>query len=160
MRIPDFNGFVGFGVRNCAKNSLKSASDISKRFNVVIPIDDDDECHFIKPLLKDTVSFGSTAQYLKKYNTLPDEIKKNLSPKDAVVMFKDMERIAKGIDKGDKIGQGEDSAVYENPWLDGYYLLVLKEPTVRNPRVYSEISLGDSIWSDNNDSRIQLIKGA
>ena len=39
-------------------------------------------------LSKDTVSFGtSVAYYLKKYRTLPEEIQRALSPKDAIDMF-------------------------------------------------------------------------
>lgn len=113
------------------------------------------------PLKKDTVSFSaSTAYYLKKYNTLPDEIKKILTPKDAIDMFKDMEMIQRGILKGKKVGQGNHANVYENPWLDGYYVLISKEGRSTRQTVYSRYNLGDSIWSDRDNELIQIIKKA
>ena len=71
-----------------------------------------------EPLDKDTVSFTSTAQYLKKYLTLPDEIKLVLSPEDAIDMFKDMEWLAQGRIKIGMVGEGKGIEVYKNPWLD------------------------------------------
>lgn len=109
---------------------------------------------------KDTISFTSTAKYLKKYNTLPDEIKKVLSPKDAVDMFKDMEQVAKGVVKRQKVGQGNTSKVYLNPWLDDYYLLVLKNANNPTQVIYSKTPLGDAIWSDSDNLNIQIIKKA
>ena len=59
----------------------------------------------LPPLQKDTISFSATiSRYLKKYNTLPDEIKSVLSPKDAIDMFKDMELVAKGVIKRNNLG--------------------------------------------------------
>ena len=112
------------------------------------------------PLSNDTVSFSaSTAYYLKKYNTLPKEIKEVLNPKDAIDMFKDMERIQKGIMEGKKIGQGNHSRVYKNPWLEDYYFLIVHDPKKTTQVVYSRYELGDAVWSDKDQS-LQLIKKA
>ena len=110
------------------------------------------------PLKTDTISFSaSTAYYLKKYNTLPDEIKNVLTPKDAIDMFKDMEMIQRGITEGTKIGEGNYSQVYENPWLDDYCFLIVHDPQHTTQVIYSRYELGDSIWSDK-DEHLQLIK--
>ena len=112
-------------------------------------------------LKQDTVSFcASTAYYLKKYKTLPDEIKKVLSPKDAIDMFMDMEFIQRGLTKGRKIGQGNNSRVYENPWLKDYAILISHTPEKTTHVVYSRHDLGDSVWSDRDNDAIQLIKKA
>ena len=115
----------------------------------------------ISPFRKDTVSFSSlNAYYLKKYKTLPDEIKKILTPKDAIDMFQNMEQIQKGMTEGIKIGQGDDSSVYENPWLDGYYIMIVQTPKKQIQTVYSRYPLGDSVWEDEKDNSIQIIKRA
>ena len=114
----------------------------------------------IPQLKHDTVSFSSsTAYYLKKYNTLPSEIKNILTPKDAIDMFKNMEMIQKGISKGTKVGQGNFSRVYENPWLNDYYFLIVQDPTQTTQVIYSRHELGDSVWSDKNQL-LQIIKKA
>ena len=111
------------------------------------------------PPKKDVVMFSaSTAYYLKKYNTLPDEIKKVLSPKDAIDMFRNMELVQKGAMKGVKIGEGNYGKVYENPWLEGYYSLFVKDPDHTTQIIYSRHSLGDAVWSDSSDETIQIIK--
>ena len=107
-------------------------------------------------LKKDTVSFSSTAKYLKKYTTLPDEIKEVLSPKDAVDMFKDIELVAQGKQERKKVGSGNFSSVHEIPWLKDYYLIVLRDPSQKCQIIYSNISL--SIWSDEDNDCIQIIK--
>lgn len=109
---------------------------------------------------KDTITFSSNTKYIKKYNTLPPEIKQVLSPKDAIDMFKEMEMVAKGTVKRKKIGQGNQSKVYENPWLDDYYFIVLKDGDIKSQIIYSRNQLGDAVWSDNENSRIQIIKKA
>ena len=107
----------------------------------------------------DTVSFGSTAKYLKKYATLPDEIKAILSPKDAIDMFKEMESIANGEVKRDKIGLGNKAKVYENPWLKNYCLVILTDKKEQGSQiVYSKRNLGDAVWCDKDDCRIQIIR--
>ena len=108
------------------------------------------------------IGFGtSVAYYLKKYNTLPYEIQKNLSPKDAIDMFREMEYIADGKVKRKSIGQGSESKVYENPWLKGYYLMVLnslKDASLANETLYTKINhLGDAVWCDKDDMRIQIL---
>ena len=108
------------------------------------------------------VGFGtSVAYYLKKYNTLPPDIQSNLSPKDAVDMFKDMEFVADGRIRGKRVGQGSKSSVYENPWLDGYYFIVLNNPddvSLKKETIYTSVEhLGDAVWCDKDDRRIQLI---
>ena len=108
------------------------------------------------------VNFGSSiAYYLKKYNTLPPEIRKNLSPKDAIDMFQDMEFVANGLVRGKRVGQGSKSSVYENPWLKGYYFLVLNTPKdaqLTDETIYTNVGhIGDAVWCDNDDRRIQLL---
>ena len=129
------------------------------RFAVQNPVKDLQVKSSLSPLSKDTVSFSaSTAYYLKKYKTLPDEIKKVLSPKDAIDMFKNMEFVQKGVMEGKLIGQGNYSKVYENPWLDGYYSLIVQDPKKTTQVVYSRKSLGNAIWSDKDNGLIQIIK--
>ena len=108
------------------------------------------------------VCFGSSiTYYLKKYNTLPPEIQKNLSPKDAIDMFKEMEYIAEGKVKRKSIGQGAESKIYENPWLKGYYFIVLnslKDANSQNETVYTTVNrLGDAVWCDEDNMRIQIL---
>ena len=115
----------------------------------------------LQPLKNDTVSFSATiSRYLKKYNTLPDEIKSVLSPKDAIDMFRDMEFIQRGIQKGKKIGEGNYSKVYENPWLEDYYILISQNPEKTTQVIYSRHELGNAIWSDKDNGLIQIIKKA
>ncbi len=109
----------------------------------------------------DTLSFSSNAKYLKKYSTLPDEIKNILSPKDAIDMFKDMEYVAQGKIKRDDIGRGTDSRVYDSPWLDDYCFIILSGKNDNDTKVvYSTYTLGDAVWSDKDDSHIQILKKA
>ena len=112
------------------------------------------------PTGKDTVSFSSSiAYYLKKYNTLPDEIKKVLKPKDAIDMFKNLEEIQKGITKGETIGCGNSSKVYLNPWLKDYYSLITQDASKTTQVIYSKMGLGDAVWSDDSNL-IQIIQKA
>ncbi len=142
MRIQSLNEFGVFGLHKSKMANQTSNAKIK-----------------LSSPVRDIVSFSSKAQCLKKYNTLPDEIKELLSPEDAIDMFEDMERVAKGTQKRQIIGQGENSIVYINPWLSGYYVLVLKEPaTDKNQIIYSPKDLGDSVWCDGKDDRIQIIK--
>ena len=114
-----------------------------------------------KPIDKDTVSFTSTAQYLKKYLTLPDEIKMVLSPEDAIDMFKDMEWLAQGRIKRGMVGEGKGSEVYKNPWLEDYYLLILKDTGKKDTvTIYSGEKIGDAVWQDSDNLAIQLLKKA
>ena len=115
----------------------------------------------LSPLKQDTITFSATiSRYLKKYNTLPDEIKSVLSPKDAIDMFRDMEFIQRGVQKGRKIGEGNYSKVYENPWLEDYYILISQDPHKTTQVVYSRHELGNAIWSDKDNGLIQIIKKA
>ena len=138
MKVPQINCLGYFGVRNCAKTKSVPNS--------------------ITPLKCDTVSFSSNAQYMRKYVTLPDEIKKILDPKDAIDMFKEMEFVALGISKGHKIGQGNFSRVYENPWLDGYDLLIAQDLNSDSQIIYSKHKLGNSVWADADNESIQIIE--
>ena len=78
-------------------------------------------------------------------------------PQD-IDMFKNMEFIQKGVTKGTKIGQGNGSIVFENPWLDDYHFLIVQDPKQISQVVYSRHSLGDSVWMDNDNGLIQIIK--
>ena len=107
----------------------------------------------------DTFSFcASTAYYIKKYNTLPNEIRKILKPQDAVDMFKNMEYIQKGLAEGKTIGQGNHSRVFENPWLKDYCVLITNEGFPTQQIVYSRYELGDAIWADRDNELIQIVK--
>ncbi|MBQ4646572.1 MAG: hypothetical protein IJB79_04415 [Candidatus Gastranaerophilales bacterium] len=141
MKIPPISALGRFVVQNQKKSSIKEPP--------------------FPPLQKDTISFSSSiAYYLKKYNTLPDEIKRILSPKDAIDMFRNMELVQKGALKGTKIGQGNHARVYENPWLEGYYSLIIQDPKQMSQVIYSRYGLGDSIWSDKDNELIQIIKSS
>jgi len=144
MRIPplDVSGYFGIPKKI---NTLRKES--------IPPV--------LPPYSPDTVSFSaSTAYYLKKYNTLPEEIKKILTPKDAIDMFKDMELVQKGVVQRTKIGQGKDSRVYENPWLKDYYSLIVQNPQKTTQVIYSRHGISDSIWSDADNGLIQIVKKA
>lgn len=143
MKISPINSLGRFVVQNSKKGNIKKPLETSQ------------------PPQTDTISFSaSIASYLKKYNTLPDEIKKLLSPKDAINMFKNMEDIQKGFSKGVTVGQGKYSKVYENPWLDDYYFLIVQNPKQAIQTVYSRRNLGDSIWFDKDNELIQIIRAA
>ena len=145
MRVPPMIGFNQFCVQNNPKTKKANGNTVSK-----IPY----------PEPKDSVSFTSTAQYLKKYATLPDDIKAILTPKDAIDMFKDMELVANGVVAREKVGQGNMSKVYKTPWLQNYYFVILRDNDIDEQTIYSKINLGDSVWQDRDDSRIQLLQGA
>lgn len=138
MKVPQINCLGYFGVRNCVKKKCAQSS--------------------LSPIKHDCVSFSSNAQYMRKYVTLPEEIKKILNPKDAIDMFKEMEFVALGLSKGHKIGQGDFSFVYENPWLDGYDLLIAQDLNSDSQIIYSKHKLGNSVWADSDNNNIQIIK--
>ena len=140
MRVPPIDTFGRFGVSKCIKNKTNESLGI------------------IKPIDRDTVSFGSTAKYLKKYVTLPDEIKKVLTPADAIDMFKDMEWLAQGKIDREKLGENKNSAMYDNPWLDNYYFLVLRNPENGEVLIYTDNSTYDTVWQDNDNVGIKLLK--
>ncbi|MBR2068275.1 MAG: hypothetical protein IJ877_00800 [Candidatus Gastranaerophilales bacterium] len=147
MRVPRIGGIYTPRVkRNNASEHYKKLSDP--------PAPKDDA--------KSAVSFGtSVAYYLKKYATLPPEIQKTLTPKDAIDMFREMEYVANGVVKRKTIGQGAESKVYENPWLEGYHFIVLNNPNdakLSSETIYSKMNhIGDAVWCDGDDSRIQLL---
>lgn len=143
MRVPPIDTFGRFGVPKYSKNKKSNYNTSS----------------MIKPIRQDTVTFGSTAQYLKKYVTLPDEIKRVLTPADAIDMFKDMEWLAQGRIKRSIIGEGNTTALYENPWLEDYYLLIVKNPDKDDEVVvcYND-KIGDSVWQDGDNQGIQLLR--
>ena len=140
MKVPPIGGFSTFGVRKLSKNFTNT--------------------NFIKPLKKDTVTFGTNARYIKRYSTLPDEIKDILSPSDAIDMFRDMEYIAKGAIKRREVGIGQNSRVYENLWIPGYFILILDDDTEdkNSITIYSKENIGNAIWQDKDDARIQILK--
>lgn len=110
------------------------------------------------PWLKfDSISFSSTAKYLKKYATLPDEIKNNLTPSDGIDMLKDMEMVAKGKIKRGKL-EDNKSIVYVNPWLSDYYMMITKADDDTACAFYSEKIIADIIWEDKENPNMYLIK--
>ncbi len=149
MKIPPVFGYEKF------KPLKKSAHNFAKNFDSKLQ-----NCALSsKDPLGDSISFSSTAKYIKKYNTLPDEIKKILPAKDAQAMFKDMEKAARGLSKREKIGRGENAIVYSNPWLDGYCVLILNEKVDNSALVFSEKILGNSVWADGDyGDKIQIIR--
>ncbi len=141
MRVPPISTFGRFGVPRCTKGNQNT--------NLCI----------FKPIKNDTVSCTSTAKYLKKYVTLPDEIKQVLTPSDAIDMFKDMEWLAQGRIKRGVIGEGKSAVLYDNPWLEDYYLLILKDfDNDGKISVYSDNELGYTVWQDDSNAGIQLLK--
>jgi len=133
--------------------STKGIAQVYNKFKKILPN------KVIGSYASDSIAFSSTAKYLKKYATLPDEIKEILSPKDAIDMFKDMEYVANGAIKRDKIGQGNYLNVYRTPYLKDYYFLVLSKPVKSDKQViYSKVNIGDAIWEDVYDTRIQLLQ--
>ena len=135
----------------------------SEAFNVLKSMRIKKEVDYSKKIPEptgDKVAFSSTAKYLKKYATLPNDIKKVLSPKDGVLMLKDMERVAKGLEEKREIGEGIASKVYNTPFLNYYYLLILKNANDDTQLIYSKQPLGDSIWCDKDDVRMQIIQKA
>jgi len=105
----------------------------------------------------DSVTFSSNAQYIKKYATLPKEIRAVLSPADAIDMFKDMELVAQGKVKRKRIGQGNSSDVYKTPWLEDYYFVVLSDSDITSQIIYSKAYIGDAVWQDKDNKKIQLL---
>lgn len=115
---------------------------------------------YLKPQGFDTVAFSSIASYLRRYVTLPDEIKEQLPPKEGVDMLKYIDLVAARNGKYKNIGQGNYSKLYKNPWLKDYDLLILSDTNYDTQIIYSNERLGNSVWKDVNDSRIQLVKRA
>lgn len=105
------------------------------------------------------------AYYLKIYSTLPNSITSNLKPKDAADMFEYMEDVANGVKKPHVLGQSSNAKLYKNPWLAEQttcYFLVLKDPAdslSASETIYTgpEVHLGDGVWSNFQDRRIQLV---
>lgn len=114
--------------------------------------------NMIPPLKPDRIEFTSTAGYLKKYVMLPDEIKKDLSPSDAIDMFKEFDRIANGNSKGNKVGTGTHAQVFQIPCLEDYYLLILTDTNYDKHTIFSNASLGSAVWCDKDNPRIQIIE--
>ena len=139
MKVPPIGTFGTFGVLKQRKTNQKS--------------------NFIEPLKNDTVSFTSNAKYIKMYATLPDEIKKILSPQDAIDMFKNMEWIANGVVKGKEVGEGEYSKVYKSPWFPVYFILILFSVNDDDKiTIFSGENVVDSIWQSDTDWRLQILK--
>ena len=148
MRVPRVGSIYTPGVRKISN----AARHYKKLTDPPTPQDE----------TKQDINFrASIAYYLKKYNTLPAEIKKNLSPKDAIDMFREMEFVANGVVKRNCIGQGNESKVYDNPWLKEYHFLVLNnsnDTKLNSETIYTKLShLGDAVWADTDDGRIQLV---
>ncbi len=150
MKVPPISSFGAFGMFG----ALKPGKNQENRMQGI-------KSNFIQPLQQDTVSFTSRARYIKKYVTLPDEIKKILTPEDAVDMFRDMEWLEHGAIQRGEIGEGKNSKVYKNPWLKDYYLLILTngedDDTIT---IYSGAKLGNAIWQDSDNANIQILKRA
>ena len=140
MKVPPIIGV------NCRANTAAQITK-SSRNKILFPTE----------LTSDTVTFSSNAQYYKKYATLPEDIKEILRPQDAVDMFKDMELVASGKVKRERIGQGKSSNVYRTPWLDNYYFVVLSDADLTSQIIYSKSYIGDAVWQDKDNACIQLL---
>ena len=148
MRVPRIGSVYTPKVRK-----LNNVTGHCKKLTDPPPSQEDD---------KQRVNFGaSITYYLKKYNTLPPEIRKNLSPKDAIDMFREMEFVANGLAKGKTIGQGSESKLYDNPWLKEYHFLVLNnvdDAKLSSETIYTKLAhMGNAVWADTDDNRIQLV---
>ena len=140
MKVPPIIG-VNYRTISAQKNTKTS------RNSILLP----------PQIPPDTLHFSSNAKYYKKYATLPDDIKEILRPQDAIDMFKDMELVASGKVKREKIGQGKSSNVYRTPWLDNYYFVVLSDADLNSQIIYSKSYIGDAVWQDNDNACIQLL---
>ena len=116
----------------------------------------------IKPIQNDTVSFSSyeKSKYYRLYTTLPDEVKETINPRDFIDMLQNMEFIANGKLEGLKIASAENADVYENPWSNKYYIMIVNDTDDDTRVTYTKTNIGDLIWTDREDNRIQLIKRA
>ncbi len=141
MRVPPISNLGSFGVFK-TKNKKTVDEPTDK------PL----------PIKYDSVTFSAKSKYIRKYETLPKEIKEILSPKDAIDMFQSIDFLMQGKIKGKEIGHGDSSKVYENPWLNGYDLLIIKDPETSEQTIYSANTLGDSVWYDRDNAAIQIIK--
>ena len=141
MRVPQINYLGSFGVLK--KNNNKTVEEPIEK-----PL----------PIEHDTVTFAGKSKYIKKYETLPKEIKEILSPKDAIDMFQNMDFLTQGKIKGKEIGHGDSLKVYENPWLKGYDILILNDPKAQKQTIYSTSTFGDSVWCDKDNTKIQIIR--
>ena len=139
MRVPQIGYLGSFGVHRKIKKTVDEPKE---------PL----------PIKNDCITFSAKSKYIKKYATLPEEIKEILTPKDAVDMFQNMDFIVQGRIKGDLIGYGDSTRVYENPWLDGYDLLIINNPSNQDQIIYSKNILGNSVWQDRDNSNVQIIK--
>lgn len=139
MRVPPMSGCGLFGVQKNT-HSLKQNPQM------------------IKPIQKDTVTFSSKSKYLRQYATLPQEIREKLTPQDGIDMFQNMEQIANGRTKGTKVAKGVATDVYENPWLDNYYIMISANLDDETRVIYTKTNMGDLVWEDPKDKRIQLLK--
>lgn len=139
MRVPPMSNCGLFGVRKNT-HSLKQNP------------------RMIKPIEVDTVSFSSKSKYLRQYATLPEEIREKLTPQDGIDMFQSMEQIANGRVKGTKVAKGGATSVYENPWLDNYYIMISTDIDDKTRVIYTQTNMGNLIWEDQKDKRIQLLK--
>ncbi len=144
MRVPPMSSCGLFGVHRNT-NSLKQTKP-----------------QMIKPIQNDTVSFSSyeKSKYYRLYTTLPDEVKESIGPGDFIDMLQSMEFIANGRLKGIKIASSEDADVYENPWLNSYYIMIVQNTEDNTSLTYTKTNIGDLVWTDSDDSRIQLLKRA
>jgi len=148
MKVPQIGVVSAF-----SKFSIPQNRGLKNKRDFIEPL------QFIKPIEPDVVSFTSNSRYLKKYGTLPDEIRKILTPQDAIDMFKDMEWLERGVIKRGEIGEGTSSKVYRNPWLKDYYLLILTDtPSDDTITIFSGEKVGDAIWQDKDNGSIQILR--
>ena len=153
MKVPPIGVFRNFGVVSNTNNTSRSQC-LTK---------------MIEPLEHDTLSFSSKARYIRKYNSLPDEIKDYLPVSDAEEVFTYMENVAKTIDKINKNKSKED--LEESPVrayaITGkqaplgdcqWYFIVAPIPNSESQKVKSPVELSDSIWADPDDTRIQIMR--
>ena len=143
MRVPPISKCGAFAVQRNA-HFLKHGQQMS--------------CPTVKSVTKDTVTFSSKSKYLKQYASLPYEIREKLSPSDGIDMFQNMELIANGLTKGNKLAENKYVDVYENPWLNGYYFMISTNIDDDTRVIYSQTNMGDLVWEDPKDKRMQMLK--
>lgn len=153
MKVPPIGVFRNFGV-------VSNATNISSRSQCLTSM--------IEPLEKDTLSFSSKAKYIRKYNSLPDEIKSYLPVSDAEEVFMYMENVAKAVDRKNRNKPKENletpvrayAITGKQAGVNGcqWYFIVAPTPNSESQMVKSPVELSDSIWADPDDTRIQIMR--
>lgn len=136
MHVPPISFLGYFGTRK--NNNVKAQS-----YSNLVP-------NLIKPI-GDTVSFKGISKEMRQYASLPEEIQKIISPRDAIAMFKDMSYEAEKA-------RNQDNSFVPNPYLNGYYVYFSHNKD--NTKKASQLSQQgyDCVWNDPEGNNYSLYK--